>query len=437
MTESTNCFSGIDKQELKRNSIFLLPYQNEREKGKKPDRDFEFFVFVDPKDKNERPDFLNVLYHYLIKDTFPDPAEKYINDLKNWLGIDENSSLIHPLNWLKIAIERYPYRLFVVIDSEKWTVNGCNLLDPTFWSDKSLFLHKRICWIEYNSLIDNEPSEIKEKLLCAWLNHMKKLRPDLSIENAINIGIKTEGEDNNGRYSPPTLPWSCFEKTTNMDSKNGQQRCKDVIEISGTLTHGIVFNRHKPPDAFGNEVINDNWSNILYYENISGSQFQYPILLRKDRNTLPNVMETGIMNIAIIDERYLEWWGPNKERILFLRIFAINKYRGFEEIAKDGCSLSSDYSIGDLNDFKLSRGNEKIYPDILIIHQGIIDKLKLKSSDLLMMKDTIPFLVVTSGRGRPHDLPSGTKFLSFSSIEFFLMSQYPEKFLFIKMVMRL
>ena len=72
--------------------------------------------------------------------------------------------------------------------------------------------------------------------------------------------------------------------------------------------------------------------------------------------------------------------------------------------------------------------------DILIIHQGILEKLLGSDKDEIgkfinELKDKIPFIVITSGRGSPSTLPEDGKLLAFSNIESFLLKTYPEKFL--------
>ncbi len=451
MSSTIECFGKIDKtkqQKLNKNSIFLLSYQNEDDE-KKAERDFEFFVFVDPQKDEDRPDFLKVLYYYLIKDAFPDPKEKYINELKNWLKIDENNSLINPLNWLKIAIERYPYRLFVVIDSKKWMVNGHSPLEDNFWLysysqrskpekwKRSQFLYKRICWVDRNAFPakPSEASEVRRNIFCLWLGHVKKI---INKHN-LTIYVNVERAENNGEttYIPVTMP-NCFDisSTTspNSDSCNGITYSNSLNFIDGA----IIFNRHKKRKCFNNKALNK----ILYYEELSGSQFQLPLLSRKDDlNVFLEETETGCFKIAMFDERYVEWYekfnGDKKADIFYTRIFPINKYvyrtKEFQIKGTDYC-LKGDKPIKISSD----SANSDVDIDILVIHQGIIDKLKDRGIpfDIMSLKDVIPFVIVTSGRGRPHDLPIGVKYVPFSSFEFFLMSGYPEKLLLVKTLMK-
>jgi len=81
--------------------------------------------------------------------------------------------------------------------------------------------------------------------------------------------------------------------------------------------------------------------------------------------------------------------------------------------------------------------------DVMIIHQGILDKVmknptKEKLSILLKnIKEKIPFVIITSGRGEPENIPVDAKFLAFSNIETFLLKDYPEKFLLSQIAMKI
>ncbi|HKY42868.1 MAG TPA: hypothetical protein VJM50_07210 [Pyrinomonadaceae bacterium] len=78
--------------------------------------------------------------------------------------------------------------------------------------------------------------------------------------------------------------------------------------------------------------------------------------------------------------------------------------------------------------------SEKLSVDALIIHQGILDQLnKLKSPDFLKnflseIRQSIPFVVVDSGRGIPPSLPSTAKFLPFSVLQDYVVGKRPAKY---------
>lgn len=462
----------LNKEQLRKNSIFLL--SNDRE-----DRDFEFFVFIDNPDN--RTEFLKELHHCLCECNWtagqPDCSFAEKNNrgqLEKWLKSDgiEDGTLINPLSWLKIAIERYPYRLFVVIDPQNWKDEINHPLEQKFWENKNPFLKKRICWIEkdeFQQVVSNSENIFK-LLISKRLSHIKS--KFLDHNKIINLYIKT-GVDSS-YMSPKTLP-KCFSKIKVTSANDHDNTFADLISFVDDLKNGqIIFLRHGQKNNIVDVLVSTKkrYEDIIYFETLSGSQFQFPLLGKKDKKLLIGSMEC-ILNLAIFDERYVEWWAQSqrpkrKKDILATKIFPIGKYK-FKvgdtpfKIAEDGCCLTDDFaitisdeynkedeyiittfekrknSLGKIDEMMGMKRNDCIYPDLLVIHQGVIDKLRENNIpfDIIQAKDKIPYIIITSGRGYPSNLPIGVKFLPFSLIEFFLMSRYPEKLLFLKIVMSL
>ncbi len=451
----------LNKEELRKNSIFLL--SNDRE-----DRDFEFFVFIDPDNEDDRLEFLKELHHCLCKCnwTAGQPDCSFVKEnnrvqLEKWLKSDgiEDRTLINPLSWLKIAIERYPYRLFVVIDKKKWEVNDRCPLDKDFWFRsetppddltqwlRSPFVYKRICWIDKERIENLNSRELKKNLYSAWGKHLiEKIN---SKKAPIPLYIGTRGEDKNNTHIPATLPDSCFKKA---DGESSDFEKSNLVNLASTAQNGIIFRRHGALSGLWNESKNPdfgiNWDEIIYFESISGSQFQFPLLstylsLQKQIE----ILQTALFSLTILDERYMEWSktipDDTKKQLLYTHIFPVSIQKNVS-IETGGCaSLEDNLRIAipcdflnnreALPEFIKSRNNSS--PDILVIHQGIVDKMK--HINIIQMKNSIPYILITSGRGYPPNLPYGVKFIPFSLIQFFLMRRYYEKFLFIKAVMRI
>jgi hypothetical protein len=77
------------------------------------------------------------------------------------------------------------------------------------------------------------------------------------------------------------------------------------------------------------------------------------------------------------------------------------------------------------------KSNGKYYSlnqiDLLIIHQGILERDEIKDviqqeKFLESLRKYIPFVIVDSGRGIPPNLSKASKFLPFSLLQDFLMS---------------
>ena len=79
--------------------------------------------------------------------------------------------------------------------------------------------------------------------------------------------------------------------------------------------------------------------------------------------------------------------------------------------------------------------------DVIIIHQGVLDKLYHKKSiieqKLKRLKISIPFVVITSGRGTPSELPDNEKFMPFSDLREFIMKPFHEKIILINSIMKI
>ena len=83
--------------------------------------------------------------------------------------------------------------------------------------------------------------------------------------------------------------------------------------------------------------------------------------------------------------------------------------------------------------------------DILVIHQGIIDKWwegykhdRSKITRLLMnLQKSIPRVVITTGRGRPDNIPSFVKVVPFPTLEASLFCNHPEKMILVGALMNI
>ena len=88
--------------------------------------------------------------------------------------------------------------------------------------------------------------------------------------------------------------------------------------------------------------------------------------------------------------------------------------------------------------------NDAFTPDAIIIHQGILDKItwgnysyKDQGQFLKELKEKIPFIAITSGRGEPSNLPMAVKFIGFSILEQHILSDPHSKLLLTDSFMKL
>jgi hypothetical protein len=82
--------------------------------------------------------------------------------------------------------------------------------------------------------------------------------------------------------------------------------------------------------------------------------------------------------------------------------------------------------------------------EIVVIHQGIIDKLLHGHEDKCKVKDWLDklveklhYVVITTGRGSPSNIPDTARVLPYSVIENSLLQRFPEKMLLVDAIMNI
>lgn len=215
--------------------------------------------------------------------------------------------------------------------------------------------------------------------------------------------------------------------------------------------------------------MNNSWK-MIYGENLSGSLSYFLNILNSLGHSKPDfplpldvgifflrIAEQGLLNVSIVDERIQEWFNKQSpedavlsyQQRVFVSLWSKQGEYGqikkahhdlFSIIAPHRPPSSSKYNLSiknflskehPLNHDLWSKSRCNEYRDILIVHQGIIDKWNTEPAiikDILGWKEKIPFIVFTSGRGTPSELPLGVKFLPFSSLEHCLTGSRFEKF---------
>lgn len=201
----------------------------------------------------------------------------------------------------------------------------------------------------------------------------------------------------------------------------------------------------------------------MYKEALSGSQsyfnqlneFQYEKNYYFRNKLLINLLENGIIKMLIVDERVRNYFDNNyefKSNYINSRIYIPGviiyefkvKNTPVVSISEEVIVPSKISEIDDNNHIIFAGDHKNIDNgryDVLIIHQGILEKLKGSSSKdigkfLKDIKKDIPFVIVTSGRGVPSNLPEYTKYLSFSNIDSLILKPYHEKLLLTQLVMK-
>ena len=215
--------------------------------------------------------------------------------------------------------------------------------------------------------------------------------------------------------------------------------------------------------------------NAIYSEALSGSQSYLNALSRLSSGIANNtddhyvryagitrLLENAFLRILIIDERVMNFVNDRTSDEM-IKTF-VNMGIWVADVqnprpAQDRSTVTD--SLYGLEHFDLKPGNQDFTEDklldmgdasnqqfdILIIHQGIIDKWWGRAKhdpnsvktilDNIRKKCCIPWVVVTTGRGRPENIPEDEKVLPFSVIESSLFRRYPEKLILVNTVMNL
>ena len=183
----------------------------------------------------------------------------------------------------------------------------------------------------------------------------------------------------------------------------------------------------------------------LYLEPLSGSQSYLNAMKSLANNIeedavsgyrfLSSLIETGLQRILIIDERMNKFVQDHDDVELTFRHIGISAM----------CDTSEDI-INLFNNFKTGESFPSNSPlvnnEVVIIHMGIIDKLlpNHESKDevakfISYLKSNLRYVVITTGRGTPSNIPDDARVLPFSVVESTMFKKYPEKLILVDNVM--
>lgn len=221
--------------------------------------------------------------------------------------------------------------------------------------------------------------------------------------------------------------------------------------------------------------------NAIYAEPLSGTLSYLNTLEHlfksNEKNTalVTKMVENAFVRILVIDERMCNFLKSREELISTFSAMRIwtadtsnneaieNPQNSFVEATistglliamgnRAKITLSDVKSIKEIQDGKeveTWKIEKKELPkdkfDILIIHQGLIDKWlpeSLRNSIgvgvyLTWLQQSFSYVIVTTGRGKPANIPVNTKILPFSSIESCLFKKYPEKMILVDSIMNI
>ena len=138
------------------------------------------------------------------------------------------------------------------------------------------------------------------------------------------------------------------------------------------------------------------------------------------------------MGIWCIDETRLNETSSNAQDAITKRdaLIVLNRDRIREFLYSNDAISPSD--------------SEKFF-DVFIIHQGLIDKLLPRvgtgSKDvekfINSLKVYVPYVLITTGRGTPANVPDSARILPFPVLENTLFKKYPEKLVLLDTIMNI
>ena len=216
-----------------------------------------------------------------------------------------------------------------------------------------------------------------------------------------------------------------------------------------------------------------------YLEGLSGTQSYLSTLAKVNEYNyalLARLVENSLMRILIVDERtreFLEKHSALKSTYQNMGIYVANDKKVAEEMELIGkghkvmdssyyitnglVNLSANviYKVGkeypgasNINNAKQSEivKATKRFKDqfeCIVIHQGIIDKWLPGASHekakveafIKSLKRVFKYVVITTGRGTPANIPDSGRVLPFSTIQTTLFKQYPEKLILTDAIM--
>lgn len=227
-----------------------------------------------------------------------------------------------------------------------------------------------------------------------------------------------------------------------------------VIHINNNEQNICQINYQRHLDA------TSECSEFFYSEQLSGMQSFFSMLnnymcnlTAGDARLFVRMAENALLRILIIDERVSKFLTNHPSmRTVFLNMnISATDFSETKNRTKDLLGIKEDDFDIDLEKLPLfpeyPEGHSKTMLekkwDILIIHQGVIDKWFSRHSKTEVgklignLQNKVMYPVITSGRGRPDNIPEHIKVLPFSVIESTLFSSCPEKILLTSTIMNL
>ena len=313
---------------------------------------------------------------------------------------------------------------------------------------------------------DQAIQDFKLRLYVEWIKHLRDtVRRDIKGAK-VSLYLNLAGENGGGRgpyfsdYLEKNYPYLIPEgiddpRNLGNSAKGDWQELGSEIRRKGSGMSEVIrsiYFEDAPSQIADHEVVisyprhndippyvGDTIEKFIYREDLSGASPHFSLLasppgdLYQRKKLTLWMVENGLLRIAVADERIAkQLWRHHEELMDHSGIYLISQVKkGNMEV-----SIVPDIPENESNKLEISdqanyaseiktEGSAKTV-DALIIHQGILDKMTRKGfwgkggdsrNWIKNLKEKIPFVVVTSGRGKPDEVPNNAKFVPFSDIQ--------------------
>lgn len=402
----------------------------------------------------------------------------------NELGAPGNRHEIWVIAQLRKWIEDFCTQYNQLKEKENGTSPCSNIIDPAQWNDccpakecplpDDLFNAVK----NYKEMLNKRsPESTKNPGVKGMLQpRLKPKQESLNVFFARFLdhldGVFSQEEQRKAE-KPITLPQG-FESF----SAEGKGELTRVITTNegGSKWAGacqaIYYTRH-----FNRERNHDFIEQSAYNESLSGSQtylYELTDLVKnatggnqssksikdfiKEELTITKLVENALSRILIIDERVCDFFQTHPKiqpAFSAMNIWVCNTAIDTPPHAGDDgyylhtapkaertgrILLTPEFQSSN----SMTTGYENKF-DILIIHQGLIDKwlpANKKNEDgirifIESLKNVIPYVVLTTGRGRPANTPDEVRVIPYSVVASSLLKQYPEKMILVNSIMNI
>lgn len=419
--------------------------------------------------KQVRPELAGALYSFVMLDSREIKTVEVLSGLKNINGreLDVVGKIaLQLIQFAETCLDNLPNsgeRAKVKIDVEKikadnntyvhenWkqSLQGVNLLESL------LYIYEGCKRIYIEEDVDNAAEFSDVRAFVKYLRDvvLEQARAFLSKyeeriatipETFVSAKVLANGDDSNGTNSNdvPVYEWKLRDKTI-LSAVFSSKRL--VSMERGFHKDGFCYWRHGDEYGKGNE---DSLGVVKYFEPLSGSQSYLNSLVLLQRNVrclqrdasdnrlsairdMTGLVECALMRILIIDERASKFEKEHPEVAWIFKKACITVWDDTADQIKTKDSSGLKFNVFD--NF-----------DIVIIHQGIIDKIlpndhskQSVENFLQKLKEHSRYVVITTGRGMPSNVPATARVLPFSVVENTMFTRYPEKMLLVDTIMNI